>query len=255
MTDAMLAADLDRDPFAGADVAPTRLGDTVVARIARAIHDGRLKPGDALPSEARIAASFGVSKPIAREAVRQLSAMGVVRIQQGKVTRVQALNAAPLDSFFRFAVSGSKAGLTEAVELRRILEPQIARLGAERRSPADVARLETILSRMEAALGDAPRWMDADLDFHEAVAAASANTLLDLQIRGLRPVIREVMQIFNARSARTPADWRATYGRHVDVIDAIRAGDGRAASMAMSRHFEAAEAAIAEIAASPGGWQ
>jgi GntR family transcriptional repressor for pyruvate dehydrogenase complex len=238
------------DPFGGTDVVPMRLGDAVIQRITQAIQDGRLKPGDALPSESRIAASFGVSKPIAREAIRQLAAMGVVHIQQGKVTRVQALNAAPLDRFFRFAVGGSRAGLIEAVELRRILEPPIAAHSAERRSEADLARLDTIMTHMEAALGDVPRWIEADLDFHEAIAASSGNRLLDFQIRGLRPVIRQVMEIFNSREARTQADWRKTYERHVRVVDAIRAGDADAARAAMNKHFEAAEAAIAEIAAS-----
>lgn len=248
MTEAATPPEIDSDPFGASDVVPTRLGDALIARITQAIHDGRLKPGDALPSEARLAASFGVSKPIAREAIRQLAAMGVVNIQQGKVTRVQALDAAPLDRFFRFAVRGSKTGLTEAVELRRILEPPIARYSAERRSPADVERLTGILVRMEASLGDVPRWIEADLDFHEAIAASAGNRLLDLQIQGLRPVIREVMEIFNSRSARTQADWRKTYERHVRVVEAIRAGDAEAAEMAMNKHFEAAEAAIAELA-------
>lgn len=249
MTDAAIDSFSD-DPFGGADVVPIRLGDAVIQRITQAIQDGRLKPGDALPSESRIAASFGVSKPIAREAIRQLAAMGVVHIQQGKVTRVQALNAAPLDRFFRFAVGGSKAGLIEAVELRRILEPPIAAHSAERRSEADLARLDAIMARMEAALGDVPRWIEADLDFHEAIAASAGNRLLDFQIRGLRPVIRQVMEIFNSREARTEADWRKTYERHVRVIEAIRAGDATAARIAMNKHFEAAEAAIAEIATS-----
>jgi GntR family transcriptional repressor for pyruvate dehydrogenase complex len=250
MNDAALAAAIDNDPFGGSDVVPTRLGDALIARITQAIHDGRLKPGDALPSESRIAASFGVSKPIAREAIRQLAAMGVVHIQQGKVTRVQALNAAPLDRFFRFAVSGSKTGLIEAVELRRILEPPIAAHSAERRSDADLERLREILQRMEAALGDVPLWIEADLDFHEAIAASAGNRLLDFQIRGLRPVIRQVMEIFNSREARTQADWRQTYERHVRVVEAIAIGDTAAAQAAMNKHFEAAEAAIAEIAAS-----
>lgn len=248
MTEAATLREIDSDPFGASDVVPTRLGDALIARITQAIHDGRLKPGDALPSEARLAASFGVSKPIAREAIRQLAAMGVVNIQQGKVTRVQALDAAPLDRFFRFAVRGSKTGLTDAVELRRILEPPIARYSAERRSPADIERLTGILARMEASLGDVPRWIEADLDFHEAIAASAGNRLLDLQIQGLRPVIREVMEIFNSRSARTQADWRRTYERHVRVVEAIRAGDAEAAEMAMNKHFEAAEVAIAELA-------
>jgi GntR family transcriptional repressor for pyruvate dehydrogenase complex len=246
---AALVSEIDSDPFGASEVVPIRLGDAVIARITQAIHDGRLKPGDALPSEARIATSFGVSKPIAREAIRQLAAMGVVHIQQGKPTRVQALDAAPLDRFFRFAVRGSKTGLTEAVELRRVLEPPIARYSAERRSSADIERLAGILVRLEASLTDVPRWIEADLDFHEAIAASAGNRLLDLQIRALRPLIREVMELFNSRSTRTAADWRKTYKRHVQVVDAIRAGDAAAAERAMSKHFEAAEAAIAELAA------
>jgi GntR family transcriptional repressor for pyruvate dehydrogenase complex len=248
MTEAASAALVEDDPFADADVVPTRLGDALIQRITQAIHDGRLKPGDVLPSEARLAASFGVSKPIAREAVRQLAAMGVVHIQQGKPTRIQALDAAPLDRFFRFAVRGSKTGLTEAVELRRILELPIARFSAERRSSGDIERLAEILVRLEASLTDVPRWIEADLDFHEAIAASAGNSLLDLQIRALRPVIREVMELFNSRSTRTAADWRKTYERHVQVVAAIRAGDAEAAERAMSKHFEAAEAAIAELA-------
>uniref|UniRef100_A0A9E8CR95 FadR family transcriptional regulator n=1 Tax=Bosea sp. NBC_00436 TaxID=2969620 RepID=A0A9E8CR95_9HYPH len=247
------------DPFAGGDVVPMRLGDAVIQRITQAIHEGRLKPGDSLPSEARIAASFGVSKPIAREAIRQLAAMGVVHIQQGKPTRVQALDAAPLDRFYRFAVRGRPNGLTEAVELRRILEPPIAAHSAERRSAEDIEKLDLILARMEDALGSVPRWIEADLDFHEAVAASSGNRLLDFQIRGLRPVIREVMEIFNSREARGPEDWQQTFERHVRVVAAIRAGDAGAAFAAMNKHFEAAEAAIAELAShredqhEPGG--
>lgn len=241
------ALDAD-DPFAGGDVVPMRLGDAVIQRITQAIHEGRLKPGDSLPSEARIAASFGVSKPIAREAVRQLAAMGVVHIQQGKPTRVQALDAAPLDRFYRFAVRGRPNGLAEAVELRRILEPPIAAHSAERRSAEDVEKLDLILARMEDALGHVPRWIEADLDFHEAVAASSGNRLLDFQIRGLRPVIREVMEIFNSREAREPDDWQRTFERHVRVVAAIKASDPTAAAVAMNEHFEAAEAAIAELA-------
>lgn len=236
--------------FADAGLAPaTRLGDALIASITAAIQDGRLKPGDALPAEARIAAAFGVSKPVAREALRQLAAMGVVHVQQGKVTRVTALNAQPLDRFFRFAIGGTRQGLVQAVELRRILEPPIAAYSAQRRSAADVAALEDILARMEAALGDGAGWIEADLAFHARIASSSGNRLLELQMEGLAPVIREVMEIFDYRSSRSLADWRKTFGRHARVVEAIRAGDASAAQLAMTKHFEAAEAAIAELAA------
>jgi GntR family transcriptional regulator, transcriptional repressor for pyruvate dehydrogenase complex len=229
------------------DIAPGRLGDIVVDRLTRAIVDGELKPGDALPSEGQIAARFGVSKPIAREALRDLAALGVVHVQQGKVSRVRGLDARPLKRFYGIAVGTDRQGLRDAVELRRLIEPPVARLAASRRSLDDLAEFDRVLARMEAALGDVPRWIEADLAFHRHVGAMSGNRLVRFQIEALEPVIRDMMGRFNARAARGPKDWRQTFARHERVADAIRAGDPDAADAAMRRHFEAADAAIAEI--------
>jgi GntR family transcriptional repressor for pyruvate dehydrogenase complex len=233
--------------FGAGDIAPSRLGDAVIERLTQAIVDGRLKPGDPLPSEREIAASFGISKPIAREALRELAAMGVIQVQQGKVSRIRAIGSAPLERFFRFAVGRTEQGLHDAVELRRMLEPQIARLAASRHSAADLARLHEILAAMQDALGDVPRWIAADLAFHGQLAAMTRNALVALQMRGLEPVIGEMMVRFNDRAARTRADWKQTLERHVRIADAITSGDPKAAEAAMQRHFEAADDAIAEI--------
>lgn len=233
--------------FGAAGIAPTRLGDAVIEKLTQAIMDGRLKPGDPLPSEGRIAEACGISKQIAREAIRDLAAMGVVRIQQGKVARVRKIDAEPLGRFFRFAVRGSKEGLAEAVELRKVLEPPIARLAAARATPEKIDLLRSALRRMEATLEDVPAWIEADLDFHEAVAELSGNRLLYLQLRGLRPVIHEVMELFNARRRRSTAEWRETYQRHAVVLNAVESGKPEAAFDAMAHHFDAADDAIREV--------
>lgn len=235
------------DLFGPAEIIPMRLGQVVIERLSEAILDGRLKPGDPLPSEGQIAAACGISKQIAREAIRDLAAMGVIQIQQGKVARVRSLDAEPLGRFFRFAVRANKEGLGEAVEMRRLLEPPIARLAAIRQTPDGVARLDAILARLQAALQDIPAWIEADLDFHETIAEMSGNRLLRLQMRGLRPILNDVMQMFNARRKRTRAEWRETFDRHFKVVAAIRSGDGDAAFRAMEHHFEAAQDAIQEI--------
>lgn len=233
--------------FPASDVSPTRLAHAVVERITQAILDGRLQPGDALPAEARIAASCGVSKPVAREALRELAAMGVVHVQQGKATRVRPLDAEPLGRFFRFAVRGSKEGLVDAIEMRRTIEPPMARLAAQRATPADVEALRGVLARMDASLGDIPAWIEADLDFHDLVAAATHNRLMRFQVRGMRPVNEEIMEQFNARKPRGPAEWRATYERHARVVAAIEERDPELAFAAMSRHFEAADEAVRDL--------
>jgi GntR family transcriptional regulator, transcriptional repressor for pyruvate dehydrogenase complex len=233
--------------FGPAEIVPMRLGQVVIERLSEAILDGRLKPGDPLPSEGQIAAACGISKQIAREAIRDLAAMGVIQIQQGKVARVRSLDAEPLGRFFRFAVRANKEGLAEAVEMRRLLEPPIARLAAMRQTAEGTARLEAILKRMETALQDIPAWIEADLDFHETIADMSGNRLLRLQMRGLRPIFADVMQMFNARRKRPRADWQETLQRHAKVVAAIGSGDGDAAFRAMEYHFEAAHDAIGEI--------
>jgi GntR family transcriptional repressor for pyruvate dehydrogenase complex len=236
------------DPFDGLPLVQTRLADGVTGALSEAILNGRIGPGQALPSEARMAARFGVSKQVVREAVRQLEALGIVQIGQGRPTRVvEALDAQPLGRFWRFAAGGTRAGLAEAVELRRILEPQVARLAAARATPAGIAELDAILARMEAAMGDVPRWITADLDFHDHLGQLSGNRLIRLQVHGLRPVTESVMHLFNARGQRDAADWRATWQRHRLVADTIRAGDVEATGQAMLAHFAAADDAIAEL--------
>lgn len=242
-----LTTDKTGDLLLGEELSRNRLGEAVLARLSRAILDGRLKPGDPLPAEGQIAATFGVSKQIAREAMRELVTMGVVHIQQGKISRVRAIDGEPLARFFRFAVGSSESGLVEAVELRRMLEPPIARLAAQRRTADDLAILDKLMTQMRAAAGDNARWVEADLGFHEHIARMTQNRLIALQMAGLAPVIRDVMQRFNQRNTKNPRDWDGPLQRHARVADALRAGDPEQAMQAMTAHFALAEVAIHEI--------
>jgi GntR family transcriptional repressor for pyruvate dehydrogenase complex len=157
------------------------------------------------------------------------------------------MDAEPLGRFWSFAVGASRRGLREAVELRRMLEPQVAGLAAARATDAGIAALTQALARMEAALAVPERWIVADLDFHETLARMTGNRLVELQMRGLRPVIERVMTLMNNVSTRTAADWRVTLDRHAKVVRAVAARDGATAQAAMLDHFGAADAAIAAI--------
>lgn len=235
------------DVLAPMEPSPTRLHEAVVERFTRAIVEGQLKPGDELPSEGKIATAFGVSKLVAREALRDLATLGVVHIQQGRTTRVRSLDAQPLSRYLRFAVGNSEEGFAAAIELRRILEPPAAMLAAQRRTPSQLAQLQNALSRMDAAREDVAAWVEADLDFHEQIAAMSGNRLLHLEILALRAINGETMTLFNKRTARIAADWKQTLDRHARVVDAIAAGDAAAAQAGMLGHFGVAEVALKEI--------
>ena len=235
------------DPFDGAGLTQVRLADGIVAHLTRAILEGRLRAGESLPSESALAARYGVSKPVVREAIRQLAGQGVLQVGQGRATQVRALNADPLGRFWVLAAGTGAEGLAEAVELRRMLEPPTARLAALRRTAGEMAELAAILGRMGAAQGDVARWIPADLAFHAQLAGMAHNRLLGLQHQGLAPVIRSVMDLFNSREARTAAAWQATWDRHARVVEAVAAGDAEGAERAMFAHFAAADLAISEL--------
>jgi GntR family transcriptional repressor for pyruvate dehydrogenase complex len=242
-----LQAPLGDDPIGATALTPVRLADGVVAQLSEALLAGRLAPGEALPSEARLAERFGVSKQVVREALRQLAAVGVVEIGQGRSTRVRAPDAAPLARIWRFAAGRSREGLAEAVELRRIIEPQVARLAAARADAPGIAELRAIAARLAAACGDVPAWIEADLDFHEHLAALSGNRLVRLQVTSLRPLTHEVMLLLNSRERRGPEDWQATLKRHLRVVSAVAAHDPARAQRAMEAHFEIADETIAAL--------
>ncbi len=237
-----------RPPLALRPAAPVRLADAVSDAIAVAMFDGRISPGEALPPEAEIAREFGVSKPIAREAIRQLTSAGLIFTQQGKVARAKALNGEPLDRIYGYAVRSSLARLREANEMRRVIETGIAALASTRREGAGMAAMRQALRDMRSGVGDPGAFTEADILFHLGLALATGNSMIRVQMEGMRSVQREVSELFSRRANRTTSDWRATVARHRALFDAIDAGDTAVAQACVSRHYAAADIASLEVA-------
>jgi GntR family transcriptional repressor for pyruvate dehydrogenase complex len=234
--------------FAGKRASPSRLADGVSDAIAAALFDGRIAPGEPLPPEGEIAREFGVSKPIAREALRQLTNAGLVSTQQGKVARAKALSGEPMDRIYAYAVRSSLKRLQEANEMRRVIETGIAQLAAERRDPEGLATMQQALADMHASLREPEGFTEADILFHLGMAMATGNSMIRIQMEGLRSVQREVSDLFSRRSNRTDDDWRATITRHEAIYEAIKAGDASLAERCIKAHFDAADIASLEVA-------
>lgn len=225
-----------------------RLADSISDSIAHAVLEGSLAPGDALPSEGEIAREFDVSRPIAREALRHLSSAGLVHTQQGKVARVKALNGEPVDRIYGMAARSSLKRLREANEMRRVIETSVTKLAAERRDPEGLAVLQQAWDTMQEGGTNPEVFTRADIDFHQAIAVTTGNSMIRIQVEGLKSVQREVSELFTHRNTRTEKDWRATIARHGDVFDAILAGDQEAAEQAILAHYNAADIASLEVA-------
>ncbi|XWN29376.1 MAG: FCD domain-containing protein [Devosia sp.] len=227
---------------------PAKLADSVSDAIADALFDGRFAPGDPLPSEGVIAKEFGVSKPIAREALRQLAGAGLIHTQQGKVARARALNGEPLGRFYGYAVRSSLTRLREANEMRLVVETGIAQLAARRKAKPGLDAMTEAIAMMEAGMMDSAAFTKGDIAFHKGMALATGNRMIEIQMEGLRAVQREVSELFSRRSNRTKADWKATVERHRAILTAIEEGEERAAERAIHAHYDAADIASFEVA-------
>lgn len=214
-----------------------RLGHAVIEHLSKAIFEGRLKPGDNLPSEKEIATAFGVSKQVAREAVRELAAIGVVEIYQGRPSRICETRPENLSRFFRFAISSEPEGFEQVIEFRRIIEVPIARLAAARREQRHLDEIARHMERMATHRKHPKQWAICHMEFHSALAEASRNRLLVYQFEALKPLVLEVDKTLRETSKIDSG----TLDRHAAIVDAVRAADPDAAADAMIAHFGAIE--------------
>ena len=194
------------------DVVPTpaaRLGrvslaDGLADRLAALISAGALAPGDRLPTEAQLAAEHGVSRSVVREAVHRIKSRGLLVSRQGSGVFVTApAQHRPLE--FDPAVLESVDAVVHVVEVRRVLEGEIAALAAERATRAQVVRMRRALAAIDTASAAGHDGVAEDLDFHRAIGQATGNPQFGRVIGFLEQYLREAMRITRGNEARRAA--------------------------------------------------
>ena len=221
-------------------VPPGRLSRHVVDRFRALLATGELEPGDRLPPERELADRFGVGRGSVREALRELEILGLVEARHGAGTYVRAVDSRELMAPFRSVVALSPAAVDDVVEFRRLFEPQVAALAATNADDDGRALLQQALRHYDRALG-AGAAVDADVDFHEAVARCAGNPL----VLAVHHALTELFAEFRTHLVRASYERDQEVARgHQAVFGAIVAGDADAARDAMRRHLELVETAI-----------
>ena len=214
------------------------LHQNVVQQLARQILNGILVPGSTLPIENELAQDFGVSRTVVREAVRVLVSKGLLSVRQGSGMRVQPAESwnylDPLILFER--VRSGKGGdlLEEVLEVRRILEVEVAALAATRCTEENISTLQVDLSDMQDSLADPIRFTDLDITFHEHILEMAHNRLLR---EALRPVA-ETLQTGRFITTQLPGGVQASMVGHREIFAAIKNRDVGAAREAMLKHVQ-----------------
>lgn len=212
---------------------------TLAAELGRKIASGVLSAGTILPTEGELQQKYGVSRTVVREAVRHLAAKGLVTVGPKVGTRVAGnndWNMLDADVMRWHLMSPSRRPFVEALyEMRLINEPNAARLAAGRITPEQFERLGEALGGMRDNPRGSPALIAADLAFHRIVLEATGNPIL----RSLGTMIERSLSIsFSLSWRQNPQE--ETVRQHARVHDAIRRGDGEAASLFMRRLIESA---------------
>ena len=216
-------------------VRTSRLYEQIVQQIEESILKGALKPGDQLPAERELAQRFGVSRTAVREAVKALREKGLVEAYSGRGTFItDGTTQAVRQSLDLMAKIGQPEGSTHLAEVRAILEPEIALLAAVRIQESEIATMREAVAVMDAAGQDPDAYIEADLDFHLALAEGAANPLILSLIDSIVGLLREQrMRIF--RVSGGPERGQV---HHKKILDAIERRDPEKAREAMKAHLE-----------------
>lgn len=213
---------------------PVSLMEEVCQRLAAGIRAGELDEEGWLPSERQLAEQLGVSRPVVREATKRLELQGLVEVLHGVGTKVVDRLHSPLNGSLELLLPNEADRLRQLNETRQAIEPQAARLAAERSKPAHRRELKAIHERLAAA-ETAEQAILQDLAFHRAVAEASGNVIFRTVLDSLADLGRATRQRTIGRNG-----WDTPIAHHAEILAAIERRDGAAAESAMRRHVVAA---------------
>jgi len=211
----------------------------IANEIESAISSKKLKVGERLPSEFELCDQFGVSRTSVREALRMLSAKGLLSIEKGKGVFIKKVTLEsvtdPLQKFLDLSIGDSS--VLEVVESRKSIEPGITRLAALKRTEEDIEFIRAAIKEMSTYQGDPAGLAKLDMNFHMAIAKATHNHLLPLVLKPifkLMPVIKSKI-IKDVPNSRDDANkW------HLKILDAIVEKNGDKAFATMQKHLDIA---------------
>jgi DNA-binding FadR family transcriptional regulator len=195
-----------------------------------------LSPGDRLPTEAELATRFDVSRTVVRETARLLVQRGLVTVKPGRGMTVAEFDGQVIAEQYGLLLRRSEGSFEQLLELRLVLESEMAMFAAARRTDEHLAAMSEANRRLGVALdaSDARgEFLDADLRFHELVARASGNPFFSLVIQPVNGFLRNAY----LSGAGYPSEGRNTLQEHLDIAEAIAAGDPSRARFATENHL------------------
>jgi len=204
------------------------------------VTDGRLKPGDRLPSERQLAAALGIGRSAVRDALRSLSLLGLIEIRQGSGSYVKEPDSELLPQIIEWGMLLGERNIMDLVEARSHIETAVAALAADRRTDGDLTEIKLHLDAMSRATNTAS-FVEADVAFHIALARAAGNAVfLDIITS-----VQSLLRVWITRVIDAAATTESFHREHFAVFEAVEAGDPDGARVFMQRHMDHAAKELA----------
>lgn len=220
-----------------APISRPKLYEVVAAQLEAAIRDGRLKPGDRLPSERDLMATFDTGRPSVREAFLFLEKKGLIEIENGRRARVKKPDVGSvlesLDSVIHLSLQDGET-FKSLFAARSFLEQAMARNAAKAITDAQLAMLRERLEANGRAIGDRREFVRTDALFHRALFEIADNRIFE----AVHDAFAGWLEERRATLKRHSYTERLAHREHVEIFDAIAKRDSDGAESAMREHLK-----------------
>lgn len=221
----------------GLDQRSGSVADTLAAHLQDAISRGDYPVGNSLPSERELMSRFQVSRTTVREALRVLSAQGLVEVRRGRSggSYVSNPSSKSVVRSLNLFIKGQDIRFIDLVFARQAIEPAAAAQAALSRTDEQLEALRLKCLECENQLSNIDAFVEANLEWHRCVAEASNNPLFLTFLASISDAMHTAtdLEVFDLKARK------AVVGVHWQIFDAIRTGDQSAARRRMERHLSA----------------
>ena len=213
-------------------IGKTRLSELVTKQLKESIFNGQYRPGQRIPPEHELVDSFGVSRVIVREAIRDLERSGLIRVKRGPKggAVVQPMRHDAVSAIMRDVLNLGRARVPDIMEVRLDIEPVVAGLAADRATDMDLESLRNNLQSMPKSPGD--EFVSWNVNFHRLVARASHNPMYNILVNILMDFTEDMILSLKP-------DDRVVHGVHWHpaIFEKIESRDPKGASQLFREHL------------------
>ena len=207
--------------------------DHIIEVISNLISEGKLKPGDALPSERKLSEMLKISRNSVRQAIKALSVLGVLKTRAGSPTYLNKSISKLFTNPFKFVSILHNIKAIELFETREMLEVKLVKLAAEKATNKDIERINSILEKGKVFLNNPEEFSFLESEFHNAIFKAARNRLLAAMMDSINEVLFERKK----KSLLLFSDYKKILKQHTNIFAAIKNKDPDKAGKVMLEHL------------------